>query len=270
MHMVRFSRVAVAALTLAAIPLGAQSRRSDDSYKWDGRVPSGQWLYLRNLNGEVHIERSSDDQVHVSAVKRWRRGDPSDVSIESKKTESGSVVVCALWGDDARCDEDGYRSSNRNRRWWGEGNDNDVSVEFTVRVPSGVRVDASTTNGSLSIVGATSEVVAHTTNGDVRAESSGGPVSAHTTNGNVNAIMRDLGSARDLDFSTTNGSVIVEVPASLGAELDMSTTNGQVYSDFPMTVSGRLNPRRLHATIGDGSRRLRLHTTNGNVELRKN
>jgi DUF4097 and DUF4098 domain-containing protein YvlB len=82
--------------------------------------------------------------------------------------------------------------------------------------------------------------------------------------------MRDLGDARDLDFSTTNGSVLVEVPASLGAEVDMSTTNGSVMSDFPMTLTGRINPRRLRATVGDGSRRLRLHSTNGNVELRKN
>jgi DUF4097 and DUF4098 domain-containing protein YvlB len=136
-------------------------------------------------------------------------------------------------------------------------------------VPAGVRVDAHTTNGDLSVVGATSEVIARTTNGDVRAESSGGPVSARTTNGNVNATMRELGDARDLDFTTTNGSVIVEVPASLGAEVDMSTTNGHIATDFPMTLSGRIDPRRLHATIGDGSRRLRLRSTNGNVELRK-
>ena len=76
-------------------------------------------------------------------------------------------------------------------------------------------------------------------------------------------------AARDLDFATTNGSVIVEVPASLNAELDMSTTNGHVSTDFPMTLTGRIDPRRMRATIGNGDRRMRLHTTNGNVELRK-
>jgi hypothetical protein len=49
----------------------------------------------------------------------------------------------------------------------------------------------------------------------------------------------------------------------------MSTTNGRVSSDFPLTVSGRIDPRRLRATVGNGARRLRLHTTNGNVELRR-
>jgi hypothetical protein len=163
-------------------------------------------------------------------LKRWRRGDPDDVRMTTATARDGGVVVCALWGDEGRCDEDGYRGSGRNG--WGSNNRNDVSVHFTVRVPAGVRVDASTTNGDLSVTGVTAEVVANTTNGSVRAESTGGPVRAHTTNGNVTARMRDLGSARDLDFATTNGSVIVEVPSSLGAEVDMSTTNGHVSSDF--------------------------------------
>jgi hypothetical protein len=263
---VRQTALALLAGALLAAPAAAQSR--SDSFNWEGAVPSGRWLMIRNMNGEVHVERGSGSQVEVRAVKRYRRGDPDEVRIQTVKARDGSVVICALWGDDGRCDEDGgYRSTNDNRGWNNRGND--VSVHFTVRVPAGVRVDASTTNGDLSVTGATSEVIAHTTNGDVRAESSGGPVSARTTNGSVTARMRELGDARDLDFATTNGSVIVEVPASLGAEVDMSTTNGHVSSDFQMTLSGRISPRRIRATIGDGSRRLRLHTTNGNVELRK-
>jgi hypothetical protein len=272
--MSRLIRLASTACALFALApsLAAAQRGNDDSFKWDARVPNGRWVYLRNLNGEVRIERSTNDRVSVTAVKRWRRGNPQDVKIVAEKAADGeSVVVCALWGPDARCDEDGYRSSNRNGRdgWWGSNNDNDVSVEFIVRVPAGVRVDASTTNGDMSVVGVTAEVIARTTNGDVRAESAGGPVSARTTNGNVNARMGELGEARDLDFTTTNGSVIVEVPGSLSADVDMSTTNGHVSSDFPLTVSGRIDPRRLRATIGSGTRRMRLHTTNGNVELRK-
>jgi hypothetical protein len=267
MHISRLLPAALLLGTLAS-PSSAAAQRRSDTFNWSGAVPSGRWVYLRNVNGEVRVERGSGDKVEVTAVKRWRRGDPDDVRITTEKAGDGqSVVVCALWNDDTRCDEDGYHGSGRG--WHGNNNDNDVNVEFTVRVPAGVRVDAHTTNGDLSVVGATSEVIARTTNGDVRAESSGGPVSARTTNGNVNATMRELGDARDLDFTTTNGSVIVEVPASLGAEVDMSTTNGHIATDFPMTLSGRIDPRRLHATIGDGSRRLRLRSTNGNVELRK-
>jgi len=63
--------------------------------------------------------------------------------------------------------------------------------------------------------------------------------------------------------------VVVEMPDDLGAEVSMSTTNGSVSTEFPATVQGRLSPRRLTLTLGDGSRRVRMHTTNGNVELRR-
>ena len=263
-------RLALSALLAPAVVAGAQERRTEpNSFQWEGRVPAGRWVYLRNLNGEVRVEPGAGDRVEVRATKRWRRGDPEDVKIEATRGRDGeSVVVCALWHEEARCDEDGY-AGGRRRDGWSSSDRNDVSVEFTVYVPRGVKLDMQTTNGDVRVRGATAEVVVGTTNGSVRAETSGGPVRAHTTNGSIEARMRELGSARDLDFSTTNGSVVVEVPATLQGEVDMSTVNGSVFTDFPMTVSGRIDRRRLRATIGDGSRRVRLRTVNGNVELRK-
>ena len=258
-----------AALLLAAGTAAAQARRDEpNAFQWDGRVPAGRWVFLHNLNGDVRVEPGAGDRVEVRATKRWRRGDPSEVKVEAKRARDGeSLVVCALWDEDAECGEDGYVGRNRRNSWWGDGND--VSVEFTVFVPRGVRLDLNTTNGSVTVRGATAEVVANTTNGGVRVETAGGPVSARTTNGSIEARMRGLGNARDLDFSTTNGSVVVEVPASLSGEVDMATVNGSVVTDFPMTVTGRIDRHRLRATIGDGTRRIRLRTVNGNVELRK-
>ena len=80
--------------------------------------------------------------------------------------------------------------------------------------------------------------------------------------------MRELGTG-DLEYSTVNGSIEIEVPANLDADLDMRTVNGSLTADFPITVQGRVNPRRMRATIGKGGRRLRLETVNGSVELRK-
>jgi len=55
----------------------------------------------------------------------------------------------------------------------------------------------------------------------------------------------------------------------IDAEVDLSTVNGRFLTDFPVTISGRIDPRRLRATLGKGGPRIRLSTTNGNVELRK-
>ena len=68
---------------------------------------------------------------------------------------------------------------------------------------------------------------------------------------------------------SVHGSVTVEVPASLGAEVELSSVTGRVETEFPVTLTGRIDPRRLRATIGDGSRHVRLRTVNGNVDLRR-
>jgi len=262
----RRTDIAAIALVVVTAAAGAQQRSTGRDFSWDGRVSSGHWLYVRNLNGAIRVERASGDRAEVTAVKRWRRGNPEDVRIETRRLggDDGDVIICAFWNENASCDEDGYRSRGDNRR----GRDNDTSVEFTVRLPAGVRLAVSTVNGEVRVDGATSEVRASTVNGGVTAASSGGPVNASTVNGDIEVRMRELGTG-DLEYSTVNGSIEIEVPSNLDAELDMRTVNGSLSADFPITLQGRVNPRRIRATIGKGGRRIRLETVNGSVELRK-
>ena len=224
---------------------------------------------MKNLNGPIRVERGTGSDVEVRAEKRARDGgDPAVVRIVTQKASDGqSMVVCAFWKENASCDEGRYRSGDNDD--WGNDRRRNVTVEFTVRVPDGVKVDVWTVNGGLTVRDVAAEVVARTTNGSVRAETRGGPVRARTTNGSIEARMSTVGDARDLEFETTNGSVRVEMPTSLGAEVEMSTVNGRVETEFPVTVSGRIDPRHLRATIGDGSRRVRLKSVNGSVTLRK-
>jgi hypothetical protein len=258
---------AVAATSLAVSSVAAaQQRTGDKDFSWDGRITNGRWLYVRNLNGSIRVERSTGDRAEVTAVKRSRRGNPEDVRIETKRLggDDGDVIICAFWVENASCDEDGYRTRDEYHR----GRNNDTSVEFTVKLPAGVRLGVSTVNGGVEVSGATAEVRASTVNGRVSAASSGGPVNASTVNGDIDVRMRELGTG-DLEYSTVNGSIEIEVPANLDADLDMRTVNGSLSADFPITVQGRVNPRRMRATIGKGGRRLRLETVNGSVELRK-
>ena len=261
-----------ALLAPLALPRAAVAQRDEqrepNAFTWAGSIPAGRWIYVRNLNGPIRVERGGD-RVEVAAERRWGRdADPKRVRFTAEKAADGqSMVVCALWSESGSCDEDGY-SRERDSRW-GDRDDGWVAVDFVVRVPNGVKVDVRTVNGSLEVRGATAEVIARTTNGGVRAETLGGPVDARTTNGSIFASMRSVGDARDLEFRTTNGSVTVEMPSNLGAEVEMSTVNGRVSTEFPVTISGRIDPKRLRARVGDGSRRVSMRTVNGSVELRR-
>jgi hypothetical protein len=261
------SPAALAALVLVLAPavLGAQDRQSERAFTLNERVPAGQWLRVRNVIGEVRVRAATGDRVEIVGTKTWRRGDPAVVRIEHRKSPDGSILVCAFWTENATCDEDGYRSRGEGR----SHRNNDVAVDFEIRLPRGVHIGAWSVNGEVSVEGATGEVEAGSVNGGVDATSSGGPVQASSVNGTVHARMGRVGGTEDLNFSSVNGNVIAEFGEDIDAQVELSTVNGRFQTDWPVTISGRVDPRRLRATIGKGGRRIRMSTVNGNVELRK-
>ena len=255
----------IAALTL---PAALQSQQTE-AFNWSGRVASGRWIRVRNLNGSITVGAATGDNVEVTATKRWRRGDPSSVRIETKKfgPNDESVLVCALWGTRSSCDERSYEShSDDNDRGM---RNNDVTVDFRVLVPRGVKVGVNTINGTVTVDGATAEVVAGTINGDVDVATSGGPVNANNINGNVRARLGRVESDAPMEFRTVTGNVSVEFGNDFGAEVDLHTINGSLNTNFEMTISGRLDPKRLRTHIGrPGGPHIRISTVNGSVELR--
>jgi hypothetical protein len=256
------------ALALAvSAPATAQERESGTPWHWSGDIAKDRTVYVRNLNGAVRVEQGTGSKVEVTAEKHWRRGNPEDVKITVQQVGAGKgdVLVCALWRDGDRCDEDGYHSSHRG---WGDGDHNDTSVEFTVKLPAGVRMDGSTVNGAVDIDGATSSVVARTVNGGVSARSTGGPVSAETVNGSINVRTASLGGDRT-DYKTVNGSITVDIAEGSNVDLDMSTVNGNVSSDFPITIEGNISRKHIRGTLGKGGPTVRLSTVNGSIRLRK-
>ena len=150
-------RTAAALLPLLAAPAAARAQDYDGDtrvernvFAWDGAVPAGRWVYVRNLNGPVRVAPSADAQVHVTVDRRSRGdADPREVRIVQQRAADGqSVVLCALWGPETRCGEDDYRGQRSG--WYGSQRRNgSTSVEFTVRVPSTVRLR--TTNGSVHL-----------------------------------------------------------------------------------------------------------------------
>jgi len=269
---------------LAAPVVGAQQQygRDADVWRWDGRVEAGRWMNVFNINGSVDFLPSNDNMVHLVAEKRTQNGrEPDDIHYEVVQS-GGNVTICAIWNNNARCEDDGIESF-RNRG----NNENHTSVKFTVRVPRSIRVGAHSVNGGVSVSDVGAEVRVNTVNGGVRVRSANGPVrantvnggvdvatsvgpvSAETVNGNVDARMSALQGNDDMDFKTVNGSVAIYVPASFDGRFRFDTVHGGIDSDFPMTISGKWGPRHASGTIGNGSRDIRASSVNGSIELRR-
>jgi len=259
---------AVATATWVVTP-GATARHAhtggtqQDRWSWHGRLAQGKTLEIRGINGDVTADAASGNEIEVTALKHARRSDPDDVRIEVVEHDDG-VTICAVYpssrGGENTCAQGGGHSRNiRN---------NDVVVDFTVRVPRGVHFDGNTVNGSVEATGLSGDVALHTVNGQVRLETNGGDATAGTVNGSIEATVNALGS-RPLRFSTVNGQVSVTLPGALSADLDAKTVNGSITSDFPISVQGRLSPRHLMGRIGDGGRALDLETVNGSIRIRR-
>src|SRR2546430_8480372 len=124
-------RIAILALlpAVAALTLVPHAAAAQDEFHWKGPVAAGKAIEIKGVNGDVRAIAGSGD-VEVTAVKHARRSDPDDVKIEVVQDEDG-VTICAVYPSDGR---------RENRCEAGEGGhmdvrDNDVVVDFTLRVP---------------------------------------------------------------------------------------------------------------------------------------
>lgn len=251
---------------LVSAPLAAQS---DDgtTFRWSGAVAEGRFIRLHNMNGDVRVERGAPgSRVEVIGERTVHGGDAKVVRFDVRMRDDGDVVICALWGPDMTCTDQGSRGNYSTN--WRKGDR--VSVALRVRVPAGVKTYARSTNGGVSVEGATAEVDAATTNGDVSIRTTSGVVNASTTNGSIIATLGSADGDAPMRFTTTNGTVTVYAPPTLSANLEMSTTNGELSVDFPVTVRGTIGRKQIRGTLGQGGRALIVRSTNGDVSLRSN
>lgn len=249
-------------LTVAALALAVAGSAGD--FHWSGTVAAGQAIELKGINGSIDARAASGSEVEVTATKTARRSDPAAVEIKVVP-HAGGVTVCAVYPSRAGSEPNDCTPGKGGRM---NTSDNDVRVDFTVRVPAGVRLVARTVNGSVGVAGLRSEVEAYTVNGGVELETTA-PARAETVNGAIRARIGAGKGSEPLAFATVNGSIEVAMPEGIGAEVQADTVNGGIETDFPLTVKGKIGHRRLSGTIGSGGRELRLSTVNGSIRLRR-
>lgn len=233
-----------------------------NAFVWSDHVPAGATVVVRNMNGEIEVSASSDDTVRVTASLAWRRGNPDESLRLSGAREGTDAVICAVWGK-GRCDRERYSSD-----FSFSGSGTDARVHFRIEVPAGVRLDLAGMNTGIRAV-ASAPVEARTLNGDVLVATAVGPVRGISKNGSVDVRMTSLSGTDSVIAETLNGDAFVYLPEGVDATLDLSVTNGSVASEFAVPISASTSRRSLRATLGAGTRAVRIRSINGSVALRK-
>lgn len=216
----------------------------------DGRIE------LSNINGDVHISSWDQNQVKVDAVKyadSKERLDEAKIEIEARR-DSLSIRT---------------RYPEHDGGWnWGSHN-NPASVEYTLTVPRGVRLDEiKLINGELDIAGVSGEVHASCINGRLQAHNLAGRAHLGTINGRLEARFDQLAGS-SVELSSVNGSVDLTIPSDSKAEIEASTVSGGINNDFGLHVDHHnFVGHELHGELGSGGTHIKLENVNGRIEIR--
>ncbi|MBD0320344.1 MAG: DUF4097 family beta strand repeat protein [Gemmatimonadetes bacterium] len=261
--MTRFaaSALAAAALIAAAAPGHAQD------FRWSGRLAPGKAIEVVTVVGDVRAVPSSGNTVE--AVAEMEGG---TLPVRVVEHEDG-VTLCVVYptsGGRGRIDSGDHCSQNGNLK-------DPPQVDFTVRVPAGVRFVGRTVQGDVRAEALRSPVRASTVSGSVDVRTSE-EAQASSVSGDLRVSMGRLPRSGTLRFSTVSGDVRLTLPASVGAELRLNTLSGEIDSEFPLMVTARGSRnggsrvrigQKVEATLGRGGPTIDINTVSGDVELNR-
>ena len=242
-----FCLTAFCILLLSAVwaaPCFAITKEFNQSYP----LQPGGSFELQNVNGTVEVQGWDHDTVQIHAVKTAKNKE-SDLDLVSIDVDAkaGAVSVATRYPQN-------------------EGVE--VAVEYIVRVPHSARLEhLATVNGTLRVSGIEAVEDLRTVNGNIEVYDGGGSVHARTTNGNLHLELLHVQDRNGAVAETTNGSVLLAVPADTQADLEARCLNGNFSSELPVTLESVQRPREVHGKIGHGGVPLHLHTVNGGIRV---
>jgi len=237
------------AVAFAALPAWAEAR--EEFHKTVPMDANGNFS-LKNVNGGVSISAWDRNEVQIDAVKTAS----SDQKLREARIEvagSGhSVDVQTKYPDHT--------------------NNNPAKVEYTIRVPWGVRLfEVGTVNGGVHIDGPRGRITAATVNGTVEVWNAADALEASSVNGDVKASLSNAGQ-QAVKLNTVNGTVAVAMPVSANAHVVAATVHGDIHSDLPLHVekSQYAPGASVDSNLGSGGATIELETVNGSVYVHKN
>jgi len=214
---------------------------------------------IANINGDVRISAWDRNEVKVDAVKRaYNQQRLSEVTVDVTNTADSVMIK-------TRYPERNQNFETRNRE------NNPASVEYTVTVPRGARLDsAELVNGSLDIEGLQGDVHASLVNGQVKAGGLSGEIKLSTVNGGIEANVASLNESKGVTLNSVNGPIVLVVPSGASAQIKASTVHGAITNDFGLAVDdGQYVGHNLSGQIGTGGPRIRLSNVNGSITIKR-
>jgi hypothetical protein len=240
---------------------------------------------IYNLFGPIKVEGYSGNKV-VMEIDETISGDDQQ-TVERGKKEFKLEFEQKADSIMAYISEPWNTKPHQYNRHWNERRNIEyrVKLQFVVKVPYNVDLDASTVNdGDLYVKDVYGKLNINNVNGKIDIVNAKGTTRAHTVNGGVTvnylAVPPDASS-----YYTINGELRVTYPSSLAADVSFKSMNGEFYTDFqdvqvmPSKVTKSENKSGSGTTyklsklsdirFGAGGKTFKFETLNGNVYIKK-
>jgi len=195
-------------------------------------VPDGCQLEVRNISGSITVTGGEGDQVHIVALKRWRR---------RQEAEATEIDI----GQEGRRVWARTRVHSREGWWSLWGGRQGASVGYVIEVPRQSQVEASSVSASVDVSSIEGQVSIEAVSGSVAVRDVQGPLSIKSVSGDVGG----QGLRGQLHLETVSGKADL-------AESDFSSLRATSVSG-PLKIATNLQPRGEY----------RVQTVSGNVEL---
>lgn len=213
-------------------------------------------VHIAGVDGTISVEAGDVTQITLEAVAK------GDLELKPDQENQG-LFETKVEGDTLRI---GRREKHGKRKFRFLWHDDDVRIQYTLKVPATVSLDANTVNGRIITRGIEGDTEATSVNGTIDVEVSGmNEVAATTVNGRVKA--RFTKSFQGAQFRTVNGGVEAELPQSASFTVDLAQVNGDFEAAFPLTIHSHPGRRRVSGEVNGGQHELKIVTVNGDVEL---
>jgi hypothetical protein len=222
----------------------------------------GQVLEIWNINGSVKAEAAVGSEAEISVQIIGTKPHPGSIQIDVVPY-SGGILACTIYKGLSRPE---YCSPGLEPSL--SLNNSDIKVEYSLKLPVGVKFAAKTVNGRITAGLPASEIVANAVNGQI-AVSTRMQVTANLVNGSILASLDGENWTGARRLHTVNGSIDVEVPETIDADVKASTVWGFITTDFPIQVQRGFVGSSLNGSINRGGPRLEITTVNGSIHLRK-
>lgn len=226
---------------------GDITERVDNSYPLsaEGRVS------ISNINGRIELEGWDKEEASLVIEKTG----PSKEILDSVK-----VLVDS--------DKDHFRLRTEHQDWtrsMGSNAKRQVQVVIKMKLPRRAVLDEiESVNGDIAISNFENSVNASCVNGSVSISRLKGRANASTVNGSISADYGQLDAQTQVELSSVNGPVKVNIPTDSDVTLKGETLNGGITTDFGLAVrKANFVGHSLYSRLGGGAASVKVESVNG-------